>query len=219
MTDRSSRYDFRNDPVLRAAGPLLRAAAEAYMGGDEFGAELFELWLSGKAPSEVIFDSPKWAAYMQADKGLSLQIDRHLTEFALNFRDEFLRRSPNAILVSPFQPYRTSFHAEVGSASGGYRTGYTQLHGSNQSVGDFQIEGAFRMGLIAGSKLEFTFSNNQMTFNDIVDPNFKWRSDVAFANVAKNIAAATGSTPPKNFTVRIRWREPGPWSYTVPAVQ
>jgi len=236
----AGNYDFRHDPVLRAFGPLMERTARAYMGGDEFGAELFDLWLSGKAPEHVVLDNPRWTAYMAADKGLSDQIDAHLMQLAQKLRDGLSWRSPippmapplevqksppvarcgSSIgpLAAPLQSFKTSFHAEVGSETGGYRTGYAQLHGSNRDAGDFEIEGTVQMGRV-GSKLEFTFRNNQMTFNDIVDPNFKWRSDVAFATLARNIKAATGGLPPKNFRLHIRWREAGPWTYALPAVQ
>ena len=214
MSNQSNR--FRDDPLLRTAGQGMLAAVRAYM--DEYALEIFDLWFSGKAPSQVIFDNPKWAAYMQADQGLSAQIDRHLTTFALMSRDDFFRRSPAGLRpVLSNQPYKTSFHAEVGPALGGFKTGYSQLHGSNRDVGDFQMQGTFSMVPAAGSKLDFTFANNQMTFNDRVDPNFKYKADAIFADLAKNLAAATGGPPPKDYILRIRWREPGPWKYSIPA--
>ena len=213
MADEPNRL--RDDPLLSVSGQGMLAAARALM--DEYALEIFDLWFGGKAPREVVFDSQKWAAYMQADPGLSAQIDRHLTTFALKFRDDFFTRSPGAKPVAPNQIYRTSFHAEVGSASGGYRTGYSQLHGSNQAAGDFQMEGTLSMAPAPGSELAFTFTNNLMTFNDKVDPNFKYKPDAVFANLAKNLAAATGGPPPRDYILRIRWREPGPWTYGIPA--
>jgi hypothetical protein len=167
----------------------------------------------------VVFDNPKWAAYMQADAGLSSQIDRHLTRFALKYRDDFFLRSPGANPVASNQLYQTFFHAEVGSTYGGFKTGYAQLHGSNKDVGDFQMQGMFSMAPAPGSasELDFTFTNNLQTFNDRVDPNFKYKTDATFANLAKNLAAATGGAPPKDYILRIRWREPGPWTYGIPA--
>ena len=213
MADDPNR--FRDDPLLRLSGQGILAAARAYM--DEYALEIFDLWFSGKAPGEVVFDSRKWAAYMQADAGLGAQIDRHLTRFALKFRDEFFLRSPDATPVASNQLYQTSFHAEVGPEFGGFRTGYSQLHGSNQAAGDFQMQGILSMALAPGSDLEFTFTNNLMTFNDKVDPNFKYKTDAVFANLAKNLAAASGGAPPKDYILRIRWREPGPWTYSIPA--
>lgn len=92
MTDPRNR--FRDDPLLRVTGQAMRvgvlAVARACM--DEYALEIFDLWISGKAPGEVVFDNPRWAAYMQHDQGLTGQIDRHLNTFALKFRDDFNAR-------------------------------------------------------------------------------------------------------------------------------
>jgi hypothetical protein len=212
------KYQFGKDPVLKYSGKAMLAAARAYM--DEYALEIFDLWFSGTAPPEVVFDNPKWAAYMAADEGLAAQIDGQLTKFAREFRDKFFQ-SPgaNGAMGAVNQPYKLTFHAEVGSATGGYRTGYSQLHGTDRTVGDFQIEGVFAMMPSGGPApdLEFRFINNQMTFNDRVNPNYKYKADAVFANVARNLAAANGGPPPKDFTLRIRWREAGPWVYRIPA--
>src|ERR1039458_589140 len=59
---------FRDDPLLRLPGLATLAAARAaeLQLMDEYGREIFDLWFSGKAPAEVVLDSRKWAAYMQA---------------------------------------------------------------------------------------------------------------------------------------------------------
>ena len=212
------KYNFGGDPVLRLSGQAMLAAARAYM--DEYALEIFDLWFGGKAPPEVIFDNSRWAAYMAADEGLGNQIDTQLTKFAREFRDKFFQ-TPGAkgAMGALNQPYKLTFHAEVGQSGGGYRSGYSQLHGTDRTVGDFQIQGVFAMMPAGGpgSELEFRFLNNQMTFNDRVNPNYKYKSDAAFANLAKNLAAANGGPPPKDFTLRIRWREAGPWIYRIPA--
>lgn len=233
-------YDFRNDPVLSRAGPMMAGAALDAM--DEFGKELFGLWLDGTAPEHVLIEDSKWAAYMAANQRLTDQIDAELTKFAESYRDRHAptplprpqrqRPDPNprcrpdwGPINVPHQPYYCQFHAEIGSKWGAYRTGYDQLHGSDRNAklpgsygGDFEIEGMMQMAQI-GSKLEFTFRNNQMTFNDTINPNAQYNLDVALANLARNIKASAGGPPPKDYKVHIRWREPGPWSYTIPAVQ
>ena len=66
---------------------------------DEYALEIFNLWFNGKAPNEVIFDNPKWSAYMQADEGLGQQIDRYLIQFATKYRDDFFEVCPGRILA------------------------------------------------------------------------------------------------------------------------
>jgi hypothetical protein len=183
---------------------------------DEYALELFKLWFNGRAPSVVVLDNPKWAAYMRADRGLREQVDHHLTALAGKIRDDFFLCSAAAKPVVSNHPYRTSFHAIVGGKSGGYRTGYLVLHGSNKKVGDFQMQGVYSMAPTGDSQLKFTFINNELTFNDRVDPNFNWKSDRMFGYIARHIGAAA-SAPPKDYTVRIRWRDPGPLTYCIPA--
>lgn len=211
-------YHFRNDPLLRVGGGAIsetvKLAATAYM--DDYALELFALWYTGKTSGTVILDNPKWAEYMRADKGLHAQIDRQLIQFAEYRRDEFFRRSQAGTPALSSQSHRLQFHAEVGGHYGGYKTGYSVLHGSNQSVGDFQIQGVYSMAPGAPSKLNFTFLNNQMTFNDIVDANYRYKIDAVFANLSRNLGMATGAHP-RDYILRIRWREPGPWTYSIPA--
>ena len=237
----AGNYDFRHDSVLNWVGPLASGAVTAPM--DEFGKQLFGLWLSGTAPKDVTFDDPKWAAYMAANQSLSAQIDKHLIEFAEFYRDfhapmtparhpQLQKRNPAqrcgpamAPMNVPHQRYHTRFHAEIGGPDGSYFTGYDQLHGSDRNArfpdgsgGDFEIEGMMHVTQL-GSKIEFTFRNNQMTFNDKVNPNAKYNMDVLLATFARNMKASLGGPPPKEYNVHIRWREPGPWTYTIPAVQ
>ncbi|RDJ23303.1 hypothetical protein DWF00_21970 [Bosea caraganae] len=188
----------------------------------EHAQELFDLWFSGEAKDVEVFDNQKWADYMRADKGLEGQIDEHLVRYAAFVRDE--AQSAGKVLADgrvslPFQPYKTQFHAEVGDASGGYVTGYAVLHGSNRDAGDFQMSGTVSIEPKRGdaSKLFVKFTNNLLVFNDKVDPNYRYSSDVTFERLALNMSRALQARRPKSFIIRIAWSEPGPWVYEIPA--
>jgi hypothetical protein len=204
-------------PAEQAAAEAMLASARALM--DEYALELFDLWIGGKAPPEVIIDNKRWAAYMAADQRLSDQIDRHLIRYAQKYRDDVLSKptcSGFSVNVSN-QPYETSFHAEVGTTIGGLRTGYNVLHGSNRDAGDFQLKGFLVTTPGARDTVIFSFINNKMTFNDKVDPNYKYSADASLETLAKNIKTALKGTPPRDFIVRIIWREMGPWRYEIPS--
>lgn len=202
-------------------------AAKLLLGGvrvvmDEYAQELFDLWFSGLAKDVEIIDDPKWAAYMKADKSLERQIDEHLVRYAAFLRDEVLREgktAPDGRASLAFRPYQTQFHAEVGAATGGYATGYLVLHGSNRDAGDFQMTGTVSIepSRNDSGKLFVKFSNNVLVFNDKVDPNYSYASDLSFERMSRNMARALGQPRPKNYIVRITWREPGPWVYEIPA--
>jgi len=188
---------------------------------DEYAQEIFDLWFSGNAPDEVIFDNPKWAEYMKADKGLEKIIDDHLVRYAKYLRDEALRGGkilPDGRIDLKFQPYKLQFHGEVGTQTGGYNTGYTVLHGSHRTVGDFQISGtiSIEQASLKAPNLTVKYTNNVLVFNDIVDPNYQYGSDATFDRLARNMTRAMGQRPPKNYTLRIVWREAGPWLYEIP---
>ena len=44
-----------------------------------------------------------------------------------------------------------------------------------------------------------------------VDPNPKFNNDTVLARTANNMARTLGGPPPRDYILRIRWKEPGPW--------
>jgi hypothetical protein len=137
---------------------------------DEYAREIFDLWFSGKAPAEVTFDNAKWASYMRAEKRLQQQINCQISAYADLIRDG-VNSSPGRLR----QTFSHTFHAEVGSAQGEYRTSYDVLHGSNLSAGDFVIAGrvtAIRSGP-PESAYTVTYDDLEFVFNGIVDINKK----------------------------------------------
>jgi hypothetical protein len=207
------------NPALGCSDPSFKLTAEAMLRSvravmDEYALEIFDRWFNGKTTGEVTFNTPKWAAYMRADKRLPRQIEDQLRVHADCLRDR-VERSPNH-LVDRLQ---LSFHAEVGSESGGYRTGYNVLHGSNRDVGDFGITGRFtavRSGA-PGSAYTVTYDDLEFVFNDIVDVNKRWAADAVFGRTAANLARCLGTGPPKDYTLRIKWKAVAPMTIMVGA--
>ena len=190
-----------NDAYLAAGAKAMVETARFMM--DEYAREIFDLWFGGTTPAEVIFDTPRWALYMSEDSGLRKQIREELTAHAERLRPQVDGTPMHTIHGS----LNLTFHAEVGSKSGGYRTGYDVLHGSNKSVGDCRIGGTYtatRPGP-PGTGYTVVFEGLTVVFNDIVDINKKWTSDLTLGRVAFNMARALGSPPPRDYTVRLRW--------------
>jgi hypothetical protein len=183
---------------------------------DEYAREIFDLWFGGKAPAEVTFDSPRWAAYMRAEPRLAQQIQTELAVYADLLRNEIESSSSSRLA----RPFTRVFHAEVGSDVGGYKTGYDVLHGSNGAAGDFVISGqaiAVSSGP-NGAACLVTYTNLQFVFNDIVDANRKYNSDSMGLNVAKNLATALHAPQPKDYMLRIKWAATAPVVIPVPPV-
>jgi hypothetical protein len=193
--------DWRAKPTAQA----MLAAARFKM--DEFAKEIFDLWFNGKTSGVVTRGNDRWARYMRAEKRLQSQITQQLIAHAEGLRLR-LNNGPSRIQDS----ITHSFHAEVGSSTGGFFTGYDLLHGSNKSAGDFQIIGRFtadRSGPV-GSGFTVIYENLLYVFNDIFDANKKWTADLALARAAANIARCLGTGPPKDYTLRIQWQATSP---------
>lgn len=74
--------------------------------------------------------------------------------------------------------------------------GHQYLHGTNADVGGFNMKGT----ISKNDKGDTTFSVDY-TWNDKIDPNFDYASDVAKAEFARKIA------DPEDYTIRIEWHD------------
>jgi len=189
-----------------ATAQTMLATIRAYF-KDEFAREIFDRWFEGKVIGEVTFDSPQWANYMRAESNLARQIDAQLNAYA-----ETIGAEVNASNGRLSRPFKLTFHAEVGSDTGGYRTGYAVLHGTHKSVGDFQVTGNLQAARLAPAQGVYTvtYSNLVYVFNDVVDANKKYASDVIGLRLANNLARVLRVGPPRDYTLRIKWSPLGP---------
>jgi len=194
---------------------------------DKYAFEIFSLWFIGASDNET-FHSAEWAAYMSADKRLPGEIAAELKALAYGLRrlsettDEAEAKVETKACgvksVSEKKPgllkgtFSRTFHAEVGSAQGEFRTGYDVLHGSNKDAGDFVINGQFSAVLSGppGSACTVTYEGMDYTFNDIVDANKRWKADTSFARLAANMAGCMGQRPPRDYFLHIKWKAESP---------
>jgi hypothetical protein len=139
---------------------------------------------------------------MRANASLARQIDSQLKYYA-----EYIREEVDGNEGRLVRPFSITFHAEVGSTYGGYYTGYDVLHGTDRTVGDFEVRGqlsAIRSGS-SGSAYNVTYSSVVLEFNDIVNANKKYAQDVTGLRVATNLCKALNIGPPRDYTLHIRW--------------
>jgi hypothetical protein len=206
-------------PVTATAAKLARKATQLAM-GDKQGRQLLELWMSGAAPAEVTFDDDEWGAYMRAEPNLAAQIQSRLNADA----SALATRAKSSGAIS--EPYSATFHGQVGNSSttleiGGYFTGYQILHGSAKqgAAGDVQIEGTVTASARAGATVGgvVTFSNLRFVWNDVIDPNPKYKADSVLANYATwEKEYTTGGPKPRNYAVHIKWNAKAPVTIVVP---
>ncbi len=205
------------DMVDKAVAVMEVAAAEAILISvrgkmDDYAREIFDLWLDGTAAPEVNLDSQKWASYMQADVGLTGQIQQQLKIYAELIGPEVQKNQGQ--LARSFQH---SFHAEVGGSDGGYFTGYDILHGTDRTVGDFEVSGKLTTAYSSPKATGYTVTYSELTmvFNDIVNANRKYGMDISGERLAKNICKVLKKGPPRDYTLRIRWTQTQPVTVSV----
>lgn len=186
------------------AATALLATVRAPM--DPFAREIFDLWFNGRATPEVILATPAWANYMRASTRLRQQVDEQLRKFAEEIRREL------DLQGQVRKPFTIQFHAELGSHAGGYFTGYDVLHGSHPDVGDFILSGQVSALLTGppGSSYTASFQGLSFAFNDIVDANKHWNSDVWLKRKADSAALALNGRLPRDYIVRIKWSDTAP---------
>ena len=123
--------------------------AETYI-SDVQGREIFDHWIDGTGTPMIKNKDPSWSDYMRANGLLYAKISAKLR------RDSKTRTSSGSIdLTIPME------------IEDGYSTGYEFLHGTNRSVGDFNIQGDV---IVSDNVISY---NVTLTWNDIIDPNLK----------------------------------------------
>ena len=129
---------------------------------DERGKDLFYHWLNG-TKSKFTKTDGVWGDYMKDNELLRDQLKAKILSDAAS------RTSSGSI--------NETFHAEI---ENGYSTGYEMLHGTHSGLGDFQMSGEVAVsGAAPNQKIEY--QNIKYTWNDKIDPNSTYWSDVALS--------------------------------------
>ena len=171
---------------------------------------LHYLWGEGR-PLDIR-DDPYWTDYLIGDGGDTDYTDykdppRSVSE---RFRDTLQNQVANIAsnLVDQGKsgdsiPAATRFHAEIPNGEG--VIGYNYLHGTNSKVGDFLIAGwANVTPTEGGTRVDFEGS---FVWNDIIDPNKKYTTDIEKSNFAQKLANVMPTWPdPKPYDISIGFR-------------
>lgn len=120
---------------------------------DAQGVELFNHWLYGKGALFKKENDPSWSDYMRANSLLIGQVEREL------IKDYDSRSSSGTVNIT--------FYAEI---ENGYFSGYQMLHGTNSTVGDFNINGTATVSIDSIGNKTITYDVTE-AWNDIIDPN------------------------------------------------
>ncbi len=165
----------------------------ALAGMDVQGETILGSWLYGGGVDHDIFDDPLWSNYMMADTVLAGQILINLRPVVQSFVD---RKK-----IGRF-PLAERFHAQFAKNSG--MSGYALLHGTNSAVGDFLITG-FAEVSEAYDPVDGDYDIDldlTLVFNDIVDPNKNYWTDIVKSTIAKLFTPKSSG----NYRLSIGWR-------------
>lgn len=171
---------------------------------DEYGWEIFQPWFYGSTTGDLTIENERWQTYMLASKELQQQVQSALSAHGESLQAR-IDADPQGTLEEDFFH---RFHGEVGGKGGGYFTGYQLLHGSNKSVGDVEITGRFQAVSLGGPGAGYKVTYRQLSFvwNDIVDQNKTYATDIRLAQFCANIASCLKVGPPKDYILHIKWK-------------
>jgi hypothetical protein len=166
---------------------------------DSFGRAIGTHYLFGNGEPMVIVNDPGWTAYMQSNEILSADLNNRAGQTATGMFTDYQNLS-----IPEGQPYITqideTYNMEIENGEGAI--GYQYLHGTNADVGGFQREGTATM--IENPDGTYTVTMDMTyTWNDIMDPNPIYSTDVEKAEDAQNIPFAN----PSDFEFHLTWQE------------
>jgi hypothetical protein len=171
-----------------------------FAGMDTQGEQILGTYLYGGDKPHTVSDDPQWSAYMMANDGLRRQI---FGKLILVVKDIAARKKKGR------HPITETFHAEC--PENGDLFGYALLHGTNSTVGDFQLFGwADVQEAIDPAPDAYDIELELWhVFNDIVDPNSKYLMDRIRSVAVDAVLGApdlAGLLPAqRNYRLTIKW--------------
>lgn len=167
---------------------------------DELGVLIVSHWLYGGG-EDMILNGDFWldyearytiGDYMMANKGTPGYGVKPLRE---QMKDILL---PYGASLSNGESIGVDHTQSIIIENGEDIVGYQYLHGTNETVGGFQIKGTISKNLKGDTIYDLTY-----IWNDIIDPNFIYDSDSKKAEFANSIPGAT----PADYYIQISWSD------------
>ena len=153
---------------------------------DEQGIIILLYWLYGDG-EDLVLEEGSWGAYMRNNKKLYADIISIVNSLVVDLK-------PGQVI-----PVSITTSAEI--ENGESIIGYQYLHGTNADAGGFQIN-----GFVGKDTSGNTTYDIKCTWNDIIDPNFKYASDRKKASVAHLLPFTTC----KDYKISITWSMKNP---------
>jgi hypothetical protein len=182
-TERTRREDVRDEVRGRPEGG---DGSGSHLTTDWAGRAILERYLMGEGDWDIV-DEPIWSEYMKASAWLSWQLGEQLQrliaiECANGVEGDFA--------------IDHKFAAEIENGEG--IVGYQYLHGTHDGAGGFGLKVT---GTIEAGRVSATV---QYTWNDMIDPNGQYLTDVVKSSFAELITLGMASS----YRLSITWTEP-----------
>jgi len=156
---------------------------------DAKGRSILWHYLFGKG-TDLIKHNGSWGKYMQKNKGDPANGVEPLSEqmkgIVFPIRNSLRNGESRTVDIT------TSIAIQNGESI----IGYQYLHGTNADVGGFQIQGNISRDLEGNTTYQLTY-----TWNDMIDPNFNYTSDIMKVAFAQKIPGAN----PTSYYICISW--------------
>ena len=172
----------RNNPCIKIDASGTRDNTIWSFKNDDVGLEILIWYLYGEG--EDFPTKGKHSEYLMRNKLLKQQVQAYLFELASG--------------IPEGESIEVNVSISVVIENGEDIIGYQYLHGTNATVGGFQIQGTVTKLSNGDCIFDMTY-----TWNDIIDPNPQYASDMAKARVAKMIPFAN----PSDYKISISWSD------------
>ena len=171
--------------VDEAARRSEQELGNSHFDNDWAGRVILERYLLGQGDWTITND-PNWSRYMMENDRLQNTLQDRVADIAQNMHSNGMSQ----FVINE------EFLAQMENGEG--IVGYQYLHGTNKDVGNFQIHGFATVSSIDENAIVF---NLTYTWNDIIDPNSKYRTDIIKSTIAEIITL--GLADP--YTLQINW--------------
>ncbi|MBD5494786.1 MAG: RHS repeat protein [Lachnospiraceae bacterium] len=155
---------------------------------DEQGQELLNRYVYGDGTSYIIDNDDSWSEYIKENEYLTVCTGRYLVPIGKNLKEG--------------ESIDVDMQIPMIIQDDNYKTGYMLIHGANEDVGGYQIQGT-----VAKEMDGTTIYNMKYTFNDKMDPELKYKDDRRAVCGLKFLQLFHHDITMKDYELHVSWTD------------
>ncbi len=164
------------------------AANKFVSGYDEQGQELINRYLYGDGSPYIIDNDDKWSDYMMSNEALTVWSGSYLAPIGENLKEG--------------ESIEVNMQLSMIIQDNNPKTGYMLIYGSNAKVGGYQIQGTISKGFDSTVVYDLGY-----TFNDVMDSNFRYVTDIVHYSGANVLRAYDNNVTLNIYDLHISWKD------------